>query len=83
MIPLPVDTTSSNYAAGQVTGMFMVALMAIAGLWVLSKPWRNAVGQTSLSPTARAALRAKRHRVVIGATFVIVLFVGVRAAAVV
>ncbi|MGW7329365.1 hypothetical protein ACWGIU_12415 [Streptomyces sp. NPDC054840] len=80
MIALSVDTTS-RHAAGQVLGLFMAATMAITCIWVLSKPWRNAVGQTSLSPTARAALRAARHRVVIGATFVIVLFVGVRAAA--
>ncbi|MGW6990091.1 hypothetical protein [Streptomyces sp. NPDC054946] len=55
--------------------------MAITVLRVLGKPWRNAVGQTSLSPAARAALRAERYRVVMAATFVIVLFVAVRAAA--
>ncbi|WP_030714275.1 hypothetical protein [Streptomyces sp. NRRL S-237] len=83
MIALSVDTTSSDDAAGRITGIFMAATIALTCIRVLSEPWRNAVGHTSLSPTVRAALRAECHRVVIGATFVIVLFVGVRAAAVV
>ncbi|MEU7724182.1 hypothetical protein AB0B78_02845 [Streptomyces sp. NPDC040724] len=80
MIPLSVDPTSQSYAAGQVFGTFSVAILAIAFLWRLSKPWRNLADKTGIAPAERKRLQGKRNQIVVLATVLITVFAAMKAA---
>ncbi|MEU9081645.1 hypothetical protein [Streptomyces sp. NPDC048357] len=80
MISLSVDPTSQSYALGQTVGTFAVAAIALAFLWRVTRPWRNAKDRSDLPPAERKRLQGKRNQVVVLATVVITMLAVVKTA---
>ncbi|MFF3327277.1 hypothetical protein [Streptomyces sp. NPDC002889] len=65
MITLSLDTTSTNYAAGQSLGAFLVAGAVMAPVWRMTHSWRRVDRPGSSVPgISLPTLRARRRRIV-------------------
>jgi hypothetical protein len=66
-----VDTTSAEYAAGQVAGVLTVALVAIALLWRQTRSWRAPSTPFGGDPAQTLREQRKRLLLIIGVTVLI------------
>ncbi|MFF1341909.1 hypothetical protein ACFVYT_29110 [Streptomyces sp. NPDC058290] len=81
MIIASVDPTSQSYAAGQVAGTLLVAVVAIVMLWRQTRSWRSPSTPAGGDPAQTLREERKRHLTIIGVTVLIAVVAGVKATA--
>ncbi|MEU6863551.1 hypothetical protein ABZ924_09795 [Streptomyces sp. NPDC046876] len=81
MIVASVDTTSPEYAFGQVVGILGVALVAIVVVWRQTRDWRAPSTPPGGDPADTLREARKRHLIIVGAS--VLVFVAACAKAVV
>lgn len=76
-----VDPTSQEYAAGEVVGTLLVAVVAIVLLWRLTRSWRSPSTPAGSDPAQTLREERKRRLLIIGVTVLIAIGAGVKATA--
>ncbi|MFD9415676.1 hypothetical protein ACFWC9_13305 [Streptomyces goshikiensis] len=80
MIVSSLDTTSQEYAFGQVAGVVCVAAVAIVLLWRQTRSWRSPATPAAGDPAQTLREQRKRHLLTIGLSVLIAVGAGTQAA---